>query len=54
MFPASLVANQFATLESPVGEPGVIDVPATAPMARSVQTVARWLEQASAAGLERA
>jgi len=54
MFPASLVANQFATLESPVGEPGVIDVPATAPMARSVETVARWLEQASAAGLERA
>ena len=25
MFPASLVANQFATLESPVGEPGVLD-----------------------------
>jgi gluconokinase len=43
MFPASLVANQFATLESPVGEPGVIDVPATAPMARSVEVVARWL-----------
>lgn len=33
MFPASLVANQFATLESPVGEAGVIAVDATAPLA---------------------
>ena len=32
MFPASLVANQFATLESPVGEPGVLELDATAPM----------------------
>jgi gluconokinase len=28
IFPASLVDSQFATLESPVGEPGVITVPA--------------------------
>lgn len=33
MFPASLVANQFATLESPVGEPGVLTVDATRPLA---------------------
>lgn len=47
IFPASLVASQFATLESPVGEPGVIDVPATAAMDRSVAAVARWLEKDS-------
>lgn len=43
MFPASLVANQFGTLESPVDEPGVINVLATDPMDESVKTVARWL-----------
>ncbi len=47
MFPASLVANQFATLEAPTGEPGVIDVPATATMSRSVAAVVRWLEEAA-------
>ncbi|RZI72623.1 MAG: gluconokinase [Variovorax sp.] len=36
MFPASLVASQFATLESPVGEPGVLAVDATAPLAELV------------------
>ena len=44
IFPASLVASQFAALESPIGEPGVIDVPATAPTQQSVEAVARWLE----------
>jgi gluconokinase len=44
MFPASLVANQFATLESPVGEPGVLEVQATAPLAESVAQVRRWLQ----------
>lgn len=39
MFPASLVANQFATLESPVGEPGVLEVDATAPMPELVARV---------------
>lgn len=43
MFPASLVANQFATLESPVGEAGVLAVDATAPMAQSVGSVTDWL-----------
>jgi gluconokinase len=32
-FSASLVDNQFATLESPVGEPGVLRVDALAPIA---------------------
>lgn len=42
MFPASLVANQFATLESPVGEPGVLAVDATAPLAELVAQVRAW------------
>lgn len=42
MFPASLVANQFATLESPVGEPGVLEVDATAPVAQLVAQVRDW------------
>jgi gluconokinase len=47
MFPASLVANQFATLESPVGEPGVLAVDATAPLARTVAEVRAWLRPGS-------
>ena len=46
MFPASLVANQFATLESPVGEAGVLAVDATAPLAQSVGVVRDWLADA--------
>ncbi|MBO9651560.1 MAG: gluconokinase [Variovorax sp.] len=42
MFPASLVANQFATLESPVGEPGVLEVDATAPVEQLVAQVRDW------------
>jgi len=42
-FPPGLVASQFATLESPVGEPGVLRVDACAPLAESVGAVARWL-----------
>ena len=47
MFPASLVANQFATLESPVGEPGVLEVDATAPLAELVAQTRAWLGGAS-------
>ncbi|SCK47639.1 gluconokinase [Variovorax sp. HW608] len=43
MFPASLVANQFATLESPVGEPGVLAVDATAPIPQLVAQVRAWI-----------
>lgn len=39
MFPTSLVANQFATLESPVGEAGVQAVDATAPRAKLLAEV---------------
>jgi gluconokinase len=42
-FAASLVENQFATLESPVGEPGVLAVDATAPMPQLVAKVRTWL-----------
>jgi len=43
IFPASLVASQFATLESPVGEKGVLAVSATAPMAPLTAQVRDWL-----------
>ncbi|MDM0003837.1 gluconokinase [Variovorax sp. J22G73] len=43
MFPASLVANQFATLESPVGEPGVLAVDATLPLGKAVAQAMAWL-----------
>ncbi|RCX11939.1 gluconokinase [Extensimonas vulgaris] len=45
IFPASLVDSQFQTLESPVGEPGVLAVQATAPLAQSVARVRAWLQQ---------
>jgi len=45
MFPASLVADQFATLESPQDEPCVLAVDATAPLADSVQAVWHYLER---------
>lgn len=48
MFPASLVANQFATLESPMGEAGVLAVGATAPTGQVVGLVKDWLNESSA------
>lgn len=42
-FPPELVASQFATLESPVGEPGVLRVDATAAPAELHAAVTRWL-----------
>ena len=47
-FAASLVENQFATLESPVGEPGVLAVDATAPMPQLVAKVRAWLASEAA------
>lgn len=42
-FAAGLVDSQFATLESPVGEPGVLRLDATAPLAQlQQQTIAWW------------
>jgi gluconokinase len=42
-FPTNLVDSQFATLESPVGEAGVLSVDATAPLAQLQAQVSRWL-----------
>ena len=44
MFPPSLVANQFATLESPVAERGVLAVPARHSLGEQVAAVRKWLE----------
>lgn len=48
-FSASLVDNQFATLESPVGERGVLRLDALAPLTSLTHAVNEWLilEQAS-------
>lgn len=44
-FNTSLVDNQFATLESPAGEPGVIEVDATLPPPQLTQTLVAWMRQ---------
>lgn len=43
-FSAGLVASQFATLESPVGEEGVLHVDALEPLDALRQLVSRWLQ----------
>lgn len=43
LFPTSLVTSQFAALESPVGEPGVIRVAAELPADAQADAVLRWL-----------
>jgi gluconokinase len=45
-FSAALVDSQFATLESPVGEPLVLTVDALAPIARLQEQVSAWLHAA--------
>lgn len=42
-FSPSLVASQFAALESPVGEAGVLRVDALAPLPQLVEEVRAWL-----------
>lgn len=42
-FAASLIASQFDTLESPVGEAGVLRLDATAPLAELTAQVCDWL-----------
>jgi len=42
-FSPELVRSQFATLESPVGEAGVLAVDASAPLAAQRDAVLRWL-----------
>ena len=46
LFPVTLVDSQFAALESPVGEAGVLCVPATDPTEAQVAAVLRWLGRA--------
>jgi gluconokinase len=41
-FSPALVSNQFATLESPAGEPGVLVLDATRPVAELVAAVVAW------------
>jgi len=53
-FRASLIDSQFATLQTPVGEAGVLRVDATLPLDDLVEQVADWLrvpEAASAAAI---
>ena len=42
-FAASLIDSQFATLESPVGEPGVLRLDALAPLSELEVQVCAWL-----------
>ncbi len=49
-FSASLVADQFATLESPVGEAGVLAVDATAPLPELVDRARAWLREDAVTG----
>lgn len=42
-FAASLIESQFDTLESPVGEPGVLRLDARQPLAALEAAVAEWL-----------
>jgi gluconokinase len=42
-FAGSLVASQFEALESPVGEPRVLSVPASQPLQAQVDAVTHWL-----------
>jgi gluconokinase len=48
-FSASLVDSQFATLESPVGEPGVLRVDALAALPALQAQVSAWLHRREAA-----
>lgn len=45
VFPPSLVDSQFATLENPVGEPGVLRVDATEPLETLAAQVSDWLRK---------
>ena len=44
LFPVSLVASQFETLEDPSHEPGVLRVDATRPLAELGAQVQQWLQ----------
>jgi len=44
-FSTNLVASQFATLEVPTGEPGVLTLDATCPLDQLQAQVTRWVTQ---------
>ncbi len=48
LFPPTLVASQFATLEPPLGEPGVLRLDATRPLGELAQQTLQWMAQPSA------
>lgn len=48
LFPPSLVSSQFATLESPVGEPRVLRIDAALPIETITSTTTQWLDTAFA------
>lgn len=45
LFPVSLVASQFATLEDPRDEPGVLHLDATLPLPDLGSAVVRWVHE---------
>lgn len=47
LFPKSLVTSQFAALESPIGEEGVLRVSALLPTDMQIEAVTRWLATAA-------
>jgi gluconokinase len=47
LFPASLVDSQFAALESPTNEPGVLTLDATQPLPQLTAQISDWLGQAA-------
>lgn len=48
LFPVSLVASQFAALEDPRHEPGVLRLDAVEPLEQLVASVVRWVRAATA------
>ena len=46
LFPVSLVASQFAALEDPRGEPGVLPLDANLPLNELETAVVRWIHSA--------
>ena len=48
LFPVSLVASQFAALEDPRQEPGVLRLDAAEPLAQLTASVVRWVHAAPA------
>ncbi len=51
MFPPSLVDSQFAALESPAGEPGVLEAQATDPIDSLTRQITTWMGVRSPAAL---